>query len=344
MKNIRNILKTNEYLIIIILFTIITLLILFIPNLDNSFIKSDKLYINEIMVNNTYTHKDNDNKYSDYIEIYNGYNHSINLQGYHLSDSEFETKKWTFPNITIKAKEYLIVYASNKDKCDLENRICHTNFKLSSNGETVTLTDKTDNIINKFTYSKTTNDISYGFLGGKYTLLNSPTPGTKNNVKSLKYQKLSNKDLYINEYMIHNQRSSYDTEGNYNDFIELYNNSSKDLELNNIYLTDNPDELTKYKLPNITIKKDNYLLVYLSDTSKVVDNQITANFKLSKEDKSIIISNGKKIIDKVDIINLSDNISYGKKEDKWYYFTKPTPGTENNTVSHTSLGGNYERS
>jgi hypothetical protein len=80
MKNIKNILKTNEYIIIIILFIISILLILFIPNLDNSFIKSDKLYINEILVNNTYTHLDNDNEYSDYIEIYNGYKHKINLQ------------------------------------------------------------------------------------------------------------------------------------------------------------------------------------------------------------------------------------------------------------------------
>lgn len=338
MKNIKNILKNNEYLIIIIIFIIITLLILFIPNLDNSFVISDKLYINEILANNTYIHLDNDNEYSDYIEIYNGYNHKINLAGYHLSDSEFETTKWTFPNITINKEEYLIIYASGKDKCDLDNRICHTNFKLSSKGETITLTDKTNNIINKFSFPETTNDISYGYTSGKYYFLNSVTPGNKNDTK-LKYQKLSNKDLYINEYMIHNQRSNYDSNGNYNDFIELYNNSSKDLELNNIYISDNSDELTKYKLPNLTIKKDSYLLIYLGDISNILDNQITTNFKLSNKDNHIIISNGKKIIDKVDLVSLPDNISYGKKNDEWYYFTKPTPGNINNTKAHSSLGG-----
>lgn len=343
MKSIKNILKTNEYLIIVILFIIITLLLLFIPSLDTSFVLSDKLYISEIMVNNTYTYIDDDNEYSDYIEIYNGYKHDINLEGYHLSDSEFETNKWTFPDINIKSGEYLIVYASNKDKCNLEKRICHTNFKLSSKGETITLTDKSNNIINKFSFSATTNDISYGYLYGKYTNLNSPTPGSKNNTKELKYQKVSNKDIYINEYMIHNQRNTYDTEGNYNDFIELYNNSSKTLELNNIYLTDNLDELTKYKLPNVNIEKNSYLLIYLGDNSKVINNQIIANFKLSENDKYIIISNGKKVIDQVEIVNLNDNISYGKQNDKWYYFTKPTPGYINNTAYHTSIGGNNER-
>ena len=243
MKNIKNILNNNDYLTIIILFIIIILLLLFIPSLDNSYILSDKLYINEIMASNSYTIKDDDGEYSDYIEIYNGYSYSINLEGYHLSDSEFETNKWTFPNIEINSKEYLIVYASGKNNCDIDNKICHTNFKLSSKGETITLTDKSNNIINKFTYPNTSNDISYGYSSGKYMLSNNPTPGEKNNTKAFKYQKLSNKDIYINEYMIYNQRSTYDSEGNYNDFIEIYNNSNKDIELNNIYLTDNPDEL-----------------------------------------------------------------------------------------------------
>ena len=106
MKNIISILKNNEKVKIIVLFTIIILLILFIPNLDNSFVISNKLYINEILVNNTYTHLDNENEYSDYIEIYNGYKHSINLKGYYLSDSEYETNKWSFPDITINSKEY----------------------------------------------------------------------------------------------------------------------------------------------------------------------------------------------------------------------------------------------
>ena len=339
MKNIKNILKINEKYKIIILFIIIILLLLLIPNLNNSFILSDKLYITEIMANNTYTHLDNDNEYSDYIEIYNGYKRPINLEGYHLSDSEYETDKWTFPNITIEAGEYLVIYASEKDKCDLENKICHTNFKLSSKGETLTLTDKNNNIINKFTYEKTSNDIAYGYLTRKYIYLNDATPGSINNTKSLKYQKISNKELYINEYMVHNQRSSYDSQGNYSDFVELYNNSKKDIELYNIYLTDSLDELTKYKLPNIKIKKNSYLLIYLGDKSTIINNQITANFKLSDKDKFIIISNGKKIIDEVKIVSLNDNISYGKKKDTWYYFTKPTPGTENNTVSHSLLGG-----
>ena len=329
--------KIKETTKIILLFIIIIIMVILLPNLDNSFIKADKLYINEILVNNTYTHLDNDFEYSDYIEIYNGYKRDINLEGYHLSDSEFKTNKWTFPNIVIKPKEYLIIYASGKDKCDIDKKICHTNFKLNSNGEILTLTDKSNNIINKITYDKTSNDTPYGYYKGRYNYLKNPTPG-KPNSSTLKTTNIKDYDIYINEYMTHNTSINY-INNNYYDWIELYNNSNKDIELENIYLTDEEDNLKKYKLPNITIEKKSYYLIYLGDKSQIIDGTIITNFKLSDTDKYLIISNGKKIIDKIDLVLLKDNISYGKKDDKWYYFTEPTPGYKNNTQSHTSLGG-----
>jgi len=322
---------------IILLFIIISIMVILIPNLDNSFIKADKLYINEILVNNTYTHLDNDLEYSDYIEIYNGYRHDINLEGYHISDSEFEPNKWTFPNITIKSKEYLIIYASGKDKCDLESRICHTNFKLSSNEETLTLTDKSNNIINKIAYQKTPNDTAYGYYKGRYYYLDYPTPGYKN-TSILKKTNIDNHNIYINEYLTHNTNTIY-TDNNYYDWIELYNDNDNLVELHNIYLSDNEKELNKYKLPDIKIEPKSYYLIYLGDESKYINNQVITNFKLSDTDSHLIISNGKDIIDRVELVILKDNISYGKKDDKWYYFTKPTPGYENNTITHSSLGG-----
>ena len=330
MKNIINILKNNDLLKITLAFLLTFILLTLFSKLDNSYIKESKLFISEILPKNTYTIKDNYGEYSDYIEIYNGFSNSVNLSGYHLSDNEFETNKWTFPDITIKPNEYLIVYASGKNICDKEKNICHTSFKLSSKGEVITLSDSNGNIINKFSYSSVSNDLAYGFINNKYTLLSKPSPG-KENDSEFKYLGITNNDLYINEYMTNNKRSSYDPSGYYNDYVEIYNNSDSDIDVGNIFLTDDEDNLTKYKLPNIVLKKKEYLLVYLSDKSMIIDNQIIANFKLSESDKYIIISNGKKIIEKIELVKLIDNVSYGKDNDKWYYYTKPTPGKENST-------------
>lgn len=308
-------------------------MILWITGINNNYIKTDKLYISEVMSKNTYTIMDDDGDYSDYIELYNGYSHNINLGGYHLSDSEFETNKWTFPNIEIKAHDYLIIYASGKDRC--KNNICHTGFKLSSKGEKITLSDNNGNIINKFAYPETSNDLSYGFIKNNYHVM-LPSPN-KENTSEFKYTNITNKELYINEYMSNNRNINYDALGKYNDFVELFNNSDGDINLNNVFLSDDENNLIKYKLPDVVIKKKSYLLIYLSDDSRVIDHEIYANFKLSEEDKHLIISNGKKVIDKVVLVNPIKNVSYGRIDDKWYYFTKPTPGEENNTVAHEKI-------
>lgn len=321
---------------IIIAFIIAIVLVLLFAKLDNSQIIESKLYISEIMSKNTYTIKDKNNNYFDYIEIYNGFNNKINLEGYHLSDSEYKTSKWTFPNIEMDEGEYLIIYASGKDNCE-DKLDCHTNFKLSSKGEVLTLTDRNNNIINKFTYPSLCNDIAYGYVKKKYTLLDKPTPGLQNSDKYI-ISDIIKDDLFINEYMSNNKRNNYDSSGNYYDFVELYNNSNSDLNLHNIYLSDDNNDLMKYKLPDVIIKKNDYLLILLSDESKVIDNQIYANFKLSTNDKKILISNGVSIIDEVDLVPLIDNVSYGRYGSKWYYFTKPTPGLENNTFGHVQLG------
>ena len=123
--------KLKPILLISILFIIISLLVFLLPNTNKNYIKS-KIYINEIMASNYSSLKDNYGEYSDYIEIYNSTDNTIDLDGYYLSDSEYQTDKWKFTEVKIKPKDYLIVYASGIDVC--KDNICHTNFKLSSKG------------------------------------------------------------------------------------------------------------------------------------------------------------------------------------------------------------------
>lgn len=321
----------KEHTKIIILFIIIILIVTIAPKLNDNYIKTSKLYISEIMASNNYTIKDEDGDYSDYIEIYNGYDYNINLAGYFLSDDEYNPKKWMISDIVIEPGEYILIYASGKDKT------YHTNFKLSKDQEEVVFSDKNGNIISKVKYIAMLNDTSYGYSKGKYILSNTPTPGEKNSDIELKTDK-NNYELLINEYMSNNKRNYYSEDGYYYDWVELYNNKDTTIRLNNLYLTDDINNLNKYKLPSIEIKPNEYIVIYLSGTSSKTDEDIYANFKLSP-DEELVLSNGHNIIDKVKIIELPENISYGKKDDKWYYFATPTPGYVNNTAAHEFLGG-----
>jgi hypothetical protein len=65
------------------------------------------------MASNTNTLYDEDQDDPDWIELFNEGEQAVNLKGYVLSDSN---NVWEFPNTTIGSKEYLLVFASGKDR------------------------------------------------------------------------------------------------------------------------------------------------------------------------------------------------------------------------------------
>ena len=314
----------RKYGLIILLFILAGILVYFFSN-NYDYIKTGNLYINEIVPVNNYTIKNSYGEYSDYIELYNGYDYDINLSGYHLTDSIVSSKKWEFPNVIIKAHEYKIIYASSFNNCDNE---CHTNFKLSSDGETISLLDKTGNIISRVTYPKMTDDMSYSYVNKKY-IITFPSPGKENNKEEVKDQDIKDLKIVINEYMTHNSGSNYAPDGGYYDFVELYNDG-EDISLKGFSLTDDEKKLNKFMIPDVIIKSKSYLIIYLTGKQEVVDS-IYANFKLSDNDSKLILSYSGKIVDSVKIVKLDKNMSYGRSGDKWFYFYKATPGYENNT-------------
>ncbi len=326
----------RKYGLIIILFIIGAVLVLLFQK-NHDFIKSGDLYISEIVASNSYTYKDNDGEYSDYIELYNGNSYDINLKNYRLSDSIYEVNKWRFPSVTIKSGEYLIIYASGKNKC--EKNICHTNFKLSKDGETVSLIDNTGNIISRVMFKEIANDYAISYSNGKY-IVTTPSPGKENSNEEITKLDTSKIKIIINEYLTHNKGANYNSSGEYSDWIELYN-MGDDISLKGLAISDDSKILNKFSLPDQIIKKGEYLIIYLNG-GKSIDGVITANFKLSDQDEKIILSGDGKIIDEVKIVPLDKNMSYGLKDDKWLYFYTPTPGKDNNTygVEEVMLNGN----
>ena len=320
---------------IVMIFILTILIVIFIPQLNQDYVKYGKLYISKILAINTSVKLDNHGEYSDYIEIYNGYSFTVNLEGYHLSDNEFDFDKWEFPSIYIKPNTSLIVYASGNDYCDLSKNICHTNFRLSGNGEVVLLTDRDNNIISKVKYPIQYKDTFYNYNNGKYEYVSKD--GKKINIKSVNGNDYK---LEITEYMTHNKNSYYDSYGNYYDFVEIYNSGNIDYSLNGLYISDDINNLKKYMLSDVVIEKGKYIVIHFTSTDVSYEDGVYVNFGLSDNDEWIIISNGNKIIDKVKMVKLCDDVSYGKIDNKWYYFTKPTPGSINNTYGFSTWGGN----
>jgi len=90
--------------------------------------------INEFMALNVSSLRDKDREYPDWIEIYNEGSEPVNLGGFALTNDPARSDQWVFPDIVIGPGEFLIVFASGKDRRSTEGEL-HTNFKLDEEGE-----------------------------------------------------------------------------------------------------------------------------------------------------------------------------------------------------------------
>jgi len=125
--------------------------------------------INEFMASNGSTLLDEDGDSPDWIEIFNPDESAVELEGWHLTDNSSNLQKWTFPAVTLAPNNYLIVFASDKDRRDPASGL-HANFKLSASGEYLALVAPDGiTVASAFApdYPQQVADVSYGsFIPG----------------------------------------------------------------------------------------------------------------------------------------------------------------------------------
>lgn len=91
-------------------------------------------FISEFMASNKNGIVDADGDHPDWIEIHNPGPAPADLTGWYLTDNAGNLTKWKFPETSIPAGGYLLVFASSKDRRVSGQRL-HTNFALSADGE-----------------------------------------------------------------------------------------------------------------------------------------------------------------------------------------------------------------
>ena len=154
----------------------IFLLILF---LTQQFVFSQSVVINEVMSSNTSTIYDEDGETSDWLELYNNSASPINLEGYYLSDDSLDNTKWQFGNAVVDPGGHLVVFASDKDTII---NYWHTNFKISSSGEELILSDASGLVVDMINVPASYPDISFGRTsdGSTSWIFQLPSPGSEN--------------------------------------------------------------------------------------------------------------------------------------------------------------------
>lgn len=132
-------------------------------------------------------------------------------------------------------------------------------------------------------------------------------------------------DVIINEMMSVNRTIATDQNGEYDDWIELYNLTSYEQDLTGYYLSDNKYKPKKWMFPaGTTIPANGFLIVWADDDTGQLG--LHANFKLSSAGEEILLtsSNGDLLDD--DILPAQDQeLSYSRNPDGYGYFRWQTP-------------------
>lgn len=137
-------------------------------------------------------------------------------------------------------------------------------------------------------------------------------------------------ELIINEICAKNEGLLADAEGDFPDWIELYNPLQTTVDLENYRISDGDNT---WSFPALTLAPQSYLLLFASDKNTCFDFECHTNFRLSAagEEVTLYRPDGT-LADRVVFPALADNHSYGRSSDNttdWIVFSHPSPRAAN---------------
>ena len=268
--------------------------------------------ISEIMTNNTGTVSDGAGNHPDYIELHNTSSEPQDISGWGLSDRE--DRLWVFPDKTVLPPDgYILVWCTGEK---VENALI-ADFKLGAE-DVIRLTNAMGEPL--FTMEipsiYTGYTLSWDADARQYVqMLPSPLyPNTPKGVAAYEESRKLEQEaadaplavgttahhngVYISEFMARNGTTIAGPNGQYPDWIELYNTTKSPVDLSGCGLSDDISKPYKFVFPQGTvIGAREYLLVWCM--AEDIEGYISLPFNLSgsKGDCLVLVDNNSGILD-----------------------------------------------
>ena len=160
------------------------------------------------------------------------------------------------------------------------------------------------------------------------------------------YNTRSTSDVAINEFMASNDATATDPAGEYEDWIELYNNGTEAIDLSGFFLTDDATDLTQWVIPDgTTIEPSGFLIIWADDDED--QDGLHASFKLSASGESVILVDpaDTSIVDAIDYPEQTTDLSYARIPNGTGDFQQSAPtfnATNDSSVDCTDAGGDAD--
>ncbi len=324
-----------------------------------------QIQINEIFADNGSCCLDNFGETEDFVEIINMGPSPINLAGYFFGDmNSGSIIPFDLPEETTISSGDVFVLWYDKDPEQGPN---HIDSKLNNEGETIIIINNEGDTIVSLSYGPQQEDVSFSaFPDGSlfdtsWSFTMCPSPGQLNQecplVEGCTSTNASNYNSYatiedgtcvfdlvingllINEYSASNCNANGSLCGDYEDWIELYNNTPNSIDLLNYYLSDKITNQFKWQVPESSvIEPYSYKLIYASGLDPGLGSSAeNTNFKITQTKASeyvVLSSPDGTIIDYILVEPTKLNSSMGRAQDAsatWKVFSSSTPANPNSS-------------
>jgi len=290
------------------------------------------LEISEIMTANRSTLLNEAGQLCDWVEVYNAGSQDISLAGLYLSNDTGDRTKFALPDVTLAPGERTVIRCSGSSAPSGE-----APFSLSRDGCTVVLSGSVGNVIAQVDVPRLEEDRTWSLRSdGTYEQSPLPSPGyenTEDGCTAFRASQTIKSGLIISEVMPSNAKYMIQSDGEYYDWVEVKNISGSNIRLANYSLSDDPDKLHKFTLPDVTLAPGECYIIICSGNTELTGQYIHAPFTISREEGWVYLSKRSEsgISDMIRVFDAPYQASVGRVdgENGTYYFTTPTPGTSN---------------
>ena len=286
------------------------------------------LRISEYMSANT-AYPNADGRICDWIEIHNTSDKPFNVSGYRLSDDVTQAK-YAFPvGTVIPADGYIVVYCDPETSGGL-----YAPFSLRRlGGETLLLMNSANTVLDEIETLRCRKNTSIvREADGSFTVSAAPTPGFANTEEGYAAFAASrgfgDVAVQITEVCLRSEAGLRDADGDSPDWIELYNAGTESVSLDGWYLSDDPEEPARWRIPDITLEPGEYFIIFASGKNRT-QGELHTDFALSAGESVILTTPIGSTADRVELTQTEPDASLARIGSDWRECASPTPGKAN---------------
>lgn len=140
--------------------------------------------------------------------------------------------------------------------------------------------------------------------------------------------------LVINEIMPENNITIPDADGEFPDYVELYNNGNFSIYIGDYFLSDDPLRPTKWRMPEMMLPPDSYLLLFADNETEQGANHV--DFTIDAENDEVMIYSdvltGYSVIDSTAFQDMPADTAWGRLPNgtgPFVWLPAPSPGAYN---------------